>query len=95
VFTYYANKVTLGYHLPLPWWSLTLDADANHEWRRYDEPNPNDRRDRTWEWSLTLGKKWTDSLSSSLQVKRQQTGSTVASFSRRRYVYGAKLKYAF
>ena len=102
VFSYYANEIGLGVFTPLPVLrthlgidATYLEVDASFQVRPYDEPNPDDRTDLTWEWSVTLGKELTEELSLELAFRRLVTRSSESDFNKTQNVVGVYTTFAF
>lgn len=94
--SYYSDRGTLGFRLPMAFlWGLYLAPDLSLERRIYEEPVPIEREDRVIEYAVALGKNWNKSLATEVLYRQRDTNSTLSIYDKRQQIYGLNLTYTF
>lgn len=92
---YFYNKFGLGFWTPLPAKGFSLSVDATYEFRKFDEPQPTSRSDRTLDWIATIAYDWTEDFSTEFSVNRIVTNSDVENFDKSQYIAGLRGIFSF
>jgi hypothetical protein len=95
VFQYYSHLVGFTANVPVNWKDVYVEPGGRLEYRRYDEPDPDTRRDYTGELFLRIGKSWTDDLRTELSWRGSRTESSVGRFDETQHVFGLSVTLTF
>jgi len=91
---YEENSASIGFHVEMPW-KTYMDLSSTYSDRAYDVPAPTNRSDWVHYKSITVGKRWTNSISTEISFRRNVTSSTVNRFDKIQEIIGVNMIYGY